>query len=205
MHGSDVTVVTPTIPGRERFLEEAKACVDAQTMLPFEHLTWLDSDYRGPGYAMNQLVERVTTDWYQVLPDDDLLDADHLELMVRVANDFPAASIVFSWGRIEGDDERHNAQYRGEFEPRLLAMRQDSGMRGLYMAKRELWEKHPYPDSPMEDWIFLIEALKDNVTIAHLPRETWTYRFHGDNVSCVVTELIEGHKRENLYHLARFL
>lgn len=205
MLSSDVTVVTPTIPGREHFLEEAKACVDAQTTPPAEHIVWLDSVYRGPGASMNQLLERVNTDWFQVLPDDDLLDPDHIESLVYVANQLPEADIVFSWGRIEGDDERHAQQYRGEFDPRLLAERKDSGMRGLYMAKTELWRQHPYPDGPMEDWVFLIEAMKNGAMIAHLPRETWTYRFHGDNVSCVITELIQGKRRENLYHLERFL
>lgn len=198
-----ISVLTPTVPGRERFLQEAKASVRAQTLQPDEHLVELDAGYLGPGAMLNRLVGRCESDWYAVLPDDDLLDPDHLEALMGHAEE---ADIVFSWGRIEGSPEREAERYRGPFDLRLLLGKLDSGLRGVYAARKTLWSQQPYPEAPGEDWEWLTTALVfGRARIACVERETWTYRFHGDNLSTIIEELLAGVRRENLLHLQRYV
>ena len=73
----DVTVITPTIPGREALLKECKESVRKQTMRPKEHLVGIDVDRRGPAAIRNSLVEKVETEWVAFLDDDDLLMPNH--------------------------------------------------------------------------------------------------------------------------------
>jgi hypothetical protein len=73
----DVTVITPTIPGREILLEECKESVRKQTMRPKDHLIGVDVDGRGPAAMRNSLVEKVKTEWVAFLDDDDLLMPNH--------------------------------------------------------------------------------------------------------------------------------
>lgn len=73
----DVTVITPTIPGREGLLEECKESVQNQTMRPKDHLVAVDADRLGPAAIRNSLVEMVETEWVTFLDDDDLLMPNH--------------------------------------------------------------------------------------------------------------------------------
>jgi len=76
----DVTVITPTISGREELLEECMASVDAQTMKPAKHLIGLDKNLEGPAVIRNRLAKEVDTEWIAFLDDDDLLMPNHFEI-----------------------------------------------------------------------------------------------------------------------------
>ncbi len=76
----DVTVITPTIPGREHLLEECMASVEAQTMKPVAHVVGLDAGREGPAKVRNDLVRGIETEWIAFLDDDDLLMPNHFEI-----------------------------------------------------------------------------------------------------------------------------
>ena len=76
----DVTVVTPTIPGREELLEQCKESVRQQTMAPVNHIVGLDKDREGPGATRNRLALDVDTEWITFLDDDDTLMPGHFEV-----------------------------------------------------------------------------------------------------------------------------
>lgn len=76
----DVTVITPTIPGREALLKECIASVENQITKPVDHLIDVDKDRDGPATIRNRLARKVTTEWVTFLDDDDLLMPNHFSI-----------------------------------------------------------------------------------------------------------------------------
>lgn len=198
-----ITVITPALPDRGVMLAEAIMSVNAQTLPPYAHLISVDHDHRGPGVMINRLAHAAETEWLSILADDDLYDPDHLQTLHAVSAE---ADIVMSWCRIEGSPERHETQYRGDFHPYDLRNRQDTGMRGTFMFRRSLWEKlGGWPETPMDDWLFLTGAIDIGASLAPVYRETWTYRWHGTNLSEIIGALGRGERPSQMYYLAQHL
>jgi hypothetical protein len=175
---SAVSVITPSLPERATMLAEAIRSVQAQTVLPAAHLIEVDYARKGPGPVINRLTARARTEWVAILADDDLFHPDHLEVLLAHSAD---ADIVLSWSRLEG---RPDPQYRGEFFPMDLLERRDTGMRGTFMFRRKLWDKlGGWPAGPIDDWQFLVNAIKARARLVPVYQETFTYRFHGGNLS----------------------
>jgi glycosyltransferase involved in cell wall biosynthesis len=93
-----VSVITPTLPGRERWLSEAVASVEAQATPPLQHLVLCDEGEEGPALTRNRLAEQAAGEWILPLDDDDLLDVDHLEAL----SPYLGGDVVYSWCRVEG-------------------------------------------------------------------------------------------------------
>lgn len=197
----EITVITPSLPQRSAMLAEACASVAAQTLQPKRHLVAVDYGYQGPGRMLNQLTEAADTEWVSILADDDLYDPDHLETLAAETGN---GSIILSWCRFDGLDRE---QYRGEFDPRRLLARLDSGMRGIFMFRKNVWNMlGGFHEGPMEDWDFLVRAVQAGIRFAPVHRETWTYRWHdvgGGNLSNAITKLANGETPDELYHLAK--
>ena len=62
-----------------------------------------------------------------------------------------------------------------------------------------------YPTGLAEDWTFLTAAHHAGAQLVPVYRETWTYRFHGGNLSEVIGALARGEQPAELYHLSRHL
>jgi glycosyltransferase involved in cell wall biosynthesis len=180
-------------------LAQAIASVDAQTYRPRAHLIGVDSNSLGPGRIINQLCKTVETEWVSILADDDLYDPDYLETMRAAGKD---ADIVLAWPRYEGRDF---TPYRGEWDLERLRNRQDTGMAGTFMFRHALWQKIGWPHGIPDDWRFLTDAAVEGARFQPVYEEKWTYRWHGGNVSTVVSELAQGRVPEKLYHYARYL
>lgn len=90
-----ITVITPTIPGREEFLEDCVRSVQAQTV-PVQHLIGLDADFEGPAKMRNELVSQATTEYVLFLDDDDLLDIDYVEHVTPFLDEY---DVVYTWCR----------------------------------------------------------------------------------------------------------
>lgn len=101
IRGSDVTVVIPTIEGREELLRRAEASVKAQQVQPGFYTIQYDVERRGAAWARNQALTRVTTDWVAWLDDDDELLPNHLRVLVKAANT-SRADLVFSYAEFVG-------------------------------------------------------------------------------------------------------
>lgn len=193
-----ITVVTPTVPGREHLLAEAVASVQAQTVQPADHLILLDEHHAGPAPTLNLLIELVETEWYAVLNDDDLFDPDHLEEHQKA---LPYGDIVMSWGR------EPDAPYRGVWRRQEFLDKHDTGLRpGCLTARKAVWEKVRYRDQPIEDWDFVARALFRGYKVEPVYRETWTYRSHEGQSSRIYEAALAGQPLPaNTYHLARWL
>ena len=78
----DVTVVVPTIAGREDLLARALLSVATQTVEPAEVLVITDHQRQGAWWARNQGAALAKTRWLAWLDDDDELLPGHLELLL---------------------------------------------------------------------------------------------------------------------------
>jgi hypothetical protein len=101
IRASDVTVLIPTIPGRETLLELALDSVRNQQAPPGDIVVQLDTEREGAATTRNKALERVTTDWVAFLDDDDEFKPNHLRVLVKAANR-TGADMVFSYPEIIG-------------------------------------------------------------------------------------------------------
>jgi len=178
-----VTLLTPTIEGRERQLAEAAASVQAQTE-EVAHLIWLDDARMGPAWCRQRMLDLVQSEFVAFLDDDDLIDPIHVEaLMALLANGKSLADLAWSRCRVEGAPPGfrlgqpirpdYNALARGgrNWIPVTVVARTASirAAGGFDPADR------------YEDYELWRRMLHQGQRFAHLPTETWTYRFHGDN------------------------
>ena len=180
-----VSVITPTIPGREQFLAECRESVRAQTVAPAAHIVRSDDpgerDRAGKEDHMvsqhNALMELVETEWLAVLHDDDTYLPHHIETIAPylldhdvvytysttpqvsrvLVNDWPQAQIVAA---LEG----------ANILPACAAIR-TSVMREVGGWQHEL--KPLYSD--WSNWLRLARA---GARFYGVPVETWGYRFH---------------------------
>lgn len=177
---SSVGVVTCAIPERLGMLAENIASVRAQTLQPAGHFIGIDYARDGCVKNLNRLVSAALTagcQWIAQLADDDLMDSNHLETLVASAQD---ADIVYTWCRIEGRDWNPNRL----FDANLL--RQGNYIPATSIVSAELvrrlggWQPGQHG---FEDWDFWLRALDAGARFVCVPTITWTYRFHGGNVS----------------------
>jgi len=187
-----VTVLTPSIPGREAQLVEAIASVNAQTVQADAHLIRVQTPPGplGPVHIAaqrNALLDAVTTDWVATLDDDDLWLPHHL---ATVAPYLRTADLVYTWPTPEwaihrldctGWDHRIlEARLRnGNFIPSSALIRtgllrrvggwQTTGYDGRFETGA-FWEDHDL-------WIRLARMA---ATFVCVPEETWVYRMDGE-------------------------
>jgi hypothetical protein len=98
--GDDVTVVIPTIPGREDLLARAIASVNAQT-LPVVVGIQMDDYRRGAAWCRNTALTMVDTAFVAWLDDDDTLLPNHVQTLVDGQNE-TGADLVFSYAEFIG-------------------------------------------------------------------------------------------------------
>lgn len=180
-----VTIITPSIEGREELLVEATATVISQTE-EVAHLVWLDAAREGPAVCRQRLLDRVQTEWVGFLDDDDLLDPHHVEVLMALL-DSPARPDL-AWSRCrtwnaEGVEAARIMQtmrpdYRAlqrdgsrNFIPVTVVARTDSirAAGGFRAADR------------YEDYELWRRMLGLGQKFVYHPFATWTYRFLGEN------------------------
>jgi glycosyltransferase involved in cell wall biosynthesis len=172
--GVDLTLVTVTQPKRRVLLPEMQASVAAQTVLPAAHVVVWDL---GAGFeaTVNRAVGMVETDFYCLVDDDDLLLPDHVETLSANLT----ADVVWSWVEVRGRDWNPNSGY----VPGLLQNRNYIPSNHAFRTSlfRELdgyrkvagWADHD----------LLKRAESAGATFLNVPKVTWVYRFHGENMS----------------------
>lgn len=176
MSGTPVTrvaVLTPTLPSRSWLLDQAAASVAAQTH-PCTHLVGVDEAREGPAILRNRLAADSPADWFLPLDDDDLLDADCVELLLAAS---AGADVVYPWCRVKDYGEglapwSPNRLYRPE---PLLNF---NFIPVTAMVRSELWrEAGGMPDAPhAEDWLFWKRCVALGARVTCVPEVLWTYR-----------------------------
>jgi glycosyltransferase involved in cell wall biosynthesis len=205
IRGSDVTVVIPTIDGREELLNRALRSVETQQVRPAKIVVQLDRDRLGAAQTRNAALEHVTTEWVAWLDDDDEFLPNHVKVCVRAANAHRDAGLIFTYPEIIGGDDplacisdddrwiqspihvpfgpkqRNYLRWRGNFIP------------VTYLVKTQLVRDvggFPLPyefDSKVsgdcEDYGLLLKMLDAGAEFHHFCGvRTWRYYFHDSNL-----------------------
>lgn len=170
-----ITVVIPTIPGREKQLIRALASVDAQTMRPATVLIEADVNREGPAAVRNRMLAKVTTEWVAFLDDDDELYPDHLRRLIRYAR---LSGLDVAYPGWDGDDP--TGMFGLPFDPVLLAERNYIPVTALARTEmvRAAGGFQPHPDAggdPCEDWGLWLAMLDLGAKFGHLPVRTWRW------------------------------
>ena len=175
-----IVVVTPSLPERADFRAECVASVAAQTLPPVAHIVMVDYERAGPAMMLNRMLPACIaagSDWVAQLADDDLADPHHLELLAAHCAD---ADIVYSWCRVEGRSFNPNR----EFDE--AALRASNFIPATTMIRTSLCTQLGWrSDSTngFEDYDFWLRALDAGARFVCVAEVSWTYRFHGANLS----------------------
>lgn len=176
---SSVDVITPTMQGRERILQDAVASVKTQTVPVNAHLIAMDKNHIGPGLLRNEIVRGSKAEWLVFLDDDDLLDPDFVEQHLQHAH-ATGADLVYS-------NHRYPPEYKGwrpvvmEFNETRL--RQSNYISVTVLLRTAMFDRvggFPAEHSfSHEDWWLWLSLLDAKARFSYLPRTCWTYRVHG--------------------------
>jgi GT2 family glycosyltransferase len=167
-----VAVLTATQPHRQSLLDEASASVAAQTV-SVTHLVGVDESREGPSAIRNRLAAASDADWFLPLDDDDLLDPDCVEVLLRASAD---ADVVYPWCRVEDHSPKLEPWTPNRlFRPEILLGGNFIPVTALVRA--ELWrEVGGMPDGKYEDWAFWRRLLAEGARFRCVPEVVWTYR-----------------------------
>jgi glycosyltransferase involved in cell wall biosynthesis len=162
-----ISVVTPTIPGREHLLAECVASVKAAGL---PHLVEADVAGEGPAVVRNRLVERVTTPWVLFLDDDDLLYPQYMRIVSRHLSN---CDVVYTaWELVGAEDPKPKP---GPFDAEHL-MRQNYIPVTACVRVSAFRAVGGFPNAQLEDhelWKALCVA---GYRFRYLPVIAWTYR-----------------------------
>jgi glycosyltransferase involved in cell wall biosynthesis len=166
-----VSVLTPTIKGREHYLAECRASVVFQTSGHWEHLRLVDTDHQGCAATMNALAAEALGTWLLPLADDDLLLPGCIKALLGATGD---ADVVYPvplvWGMEPGTYQ--------QAPPAIPS---------LALIRRTLWERLGGYDTEWqreEDRRLWIRAMATGARFVRYDAQpTWVYRFHGANKS----------------------
>jgi len=194
-----VSVVIPTVPGREQMLTRATNSVLDQ-IEPCEVIVSLDHDFTG-GYRIggaaatrNKGLEQVETEWTAFLDDDDELYPHHVDRCLALADE-TGADLVYPWfdgmnadrvlfarwdgvlqppeGRPFGDEQIKFLHEVGNFIPITVVVRTEA-IRAV----------GGFPiDRDCEDWHCWNQMLDNGSKFVHLPERTWKWNVHGNHLS----------------------
>lgn len=200
-----VTVVIPTIPGREQMLERALASVRAQTRRPDQVVVERDSLRTGADQARNRALERVTTDVIAWLDDDDVLRETHIRRCMRVLEQSPfkpdlvypvpavvgghdptAVSVqgqwIKPWGVRFGPEQEAHLRRFGSFIPMTHLVRTELVRRiGGFQPGRNVVTEGIGRRYRGEDEDYLVRLLDAGARFEHLDAKTWTWNVHAGN------------------------
>jgi cellulose synthase/poly-beta-1,6-N-acetylglucosamine synthase-like glycosyltransferase len=175
---SDVTVLIPYHIGRENspLLARAISSVGSQSY-PCEMILAKDVHAMGAAITRNHGLALVTTPWVAFLDSDDELDPDHIEKLVRCAEE-TGADYVYPWFRVVGGSDPF---------PMFFGMPWDNDAPHCttvtILVRTEIAQRLGFLDVPQEDWNFTLRCVATGVKIVHLPERTWTWYHHGKNTS----------------------
>lgn len=176
-----VTVITPSLPGRKALLAECAASVYAQTV-PVVHLVRVDVDGVGPAVIRSELLDEAQTDLVAFVDDDDLVDPDHVEILLDALGN-TGADLAWSYHRCEGLGAPKTPRPRSDAATLEQLRTGRNCIPVTVLARREAIEDAGgfQPSDRYEDYALWLRMLELGHRFTLVKRETWTYRFLGDN------------------------
>lgn len=176
-----ICVVTVSLPERDEFRAECIRSITSQTRAPIAHVVMIDHDRVGPAEMLNRALPACVAtgaEWIAQLADDDLAMPHHLETLISASTD---ADIVYSYANVEG---RANFNPNSPFDAN--ALRFVNYIPATTLIRTSLCVELGWRSDAAhgwEDWDFWLRALDRDARFVCVPEITWTYRFHGANLS----------------------
>jgi glycosyltransferase involved in cell wall biosynthesis len=166
-----VSVLTPSVPERPRFLRECFRSVEAQTLPEYQrqHLVAIDEAHAGCAVTVNRLAVEAVGEWLFILADDDLMLPGCLEAHLAAAVDadvvyapplvwgadatayrqghpaIPSASLIRTalWRQLGGYNETLRREEDRDFYERAV----EAGARFVRVADEPTWVYRIHPGS----------------------------------------------------------
>lgn len=171
-----ITIITPTIKGRERMLEECKASVKTQTKR-VKHEVILDDNKIGASKIRNQAVKNAKTEWVLFLDDDDMLKPTHIEKIAPYLKDY---DVIVTWPEYIGTPIQPQWLYQ-QFDPSILDKWCPWGQ--CAAVRRNIYLKvggQPEKGVVFEDWALWKHLYKAGAKFKVIPEILWIHRWHPD-------------------------
>ena len=177
----NITVVIPTIAGREDLLARAIDSVAAQTHAPVLIEVEEDPDRTGAAATRNRALKRVDTEFVAFLDDDDELFPNHLRVCSRFAR-LTGVDVAYPGYEAVGDDPV--GCFGLEFDATLLRRRNFIPVTTLCRTEAVRaangFQEHPDENGdPCEDWGLWLAMLERGSTFGHVPQVTWRWHVNG--------------------------
>jgi hypothetical protein len=162
-----ISVLTPTVPGREELLLQCVASVQAAGL---EHHIQLDERGEGPAVVRNRLAERVDTEWLLCLDDDDLLLSHYLEVVEPSLAD---SDVVYTKWYLTGAVD---PQPLDVFDPILLRQRNFIPVTACVRTSLFRQVGGFNPNAVLEDHDLWVRLLDAGARFTFVPVVCWRYR-----------------------------
>jgi GT2 family glycosyltransferase len=191
-----ITVVIPSIPPRNALLHHALASVLDQTQQPTAVIVEVDHERTGAAETRHRGLAKSDTEWTAFLDDDDLLDPQHLQVLLDAAGEFDAD---YLWSRFRlgfADGRTQDGPYplgAGTFDQwndnqpaqttittmvRTELALKVGGFAGFTDDGKEI-DGQRYG----EDFDFTLRMREAGAVFRHAPAVTWTWNHWGGNTS----------------------
>lgn len=184
---SDVAIIIPSIPAREKMLKRALASIEAQEgFAPADVLVMLDEEREGSATMRNLALEKISEPWIMFLDDDDEFLPNHFKVLLAARDKHPDVDVFYSGCRVYGKDGREIprrmewGRYLQPFDADLL--RQKSYIPVTSMVRTDLAKQARFeaPEGTYyDDWGFYLGMLNLGAKFLHVPKVTWTWHHHG--------------------------
>lgn len=187
-----ITIITPTIPGREIHISHCMKSVSNQTLkVESHHIQCQDTeDDLLPivhlSKQLNELLAGVETKWVMCLDDDDELESWHIETIWEVMK-HSRADVFYSWDTTRRIPKRTHEHIECIWEENWIAnsgtairvdlLKAINGWPEAY-EKGHFWS-HQFQLANFQDWALWQLLHKLGATFRCIPRETWRYN-HGN-------------------------
>lgn len=185
MTGEEITVVIPTIHGREDDLRRAVMSVQQQTYKNVRIVVALDETGAGAAATRQRGLEQVETPWVAFLDDDDWFASIHLERMMAHAQE-TGADFVYSWFQTvpPGLDPFPPTHFTRDFDPQDPIETTITTLVRTGIAKQVGFKALERGENNSgEDRYFTLGCLALGAHISHLKERTWYWNMHGRNTS----------------------
>lgn len=196
-----ITVIVPTIAGRERMLSRAVKSVHAQTHRPIDLLTLVDEHGAGAAACRDRMLADVDTDWVAPLDDDDVLYPQHLADLLACAES-TGADLAYPWFDVHGPTGKHeqwrdpHSRWEGApWDPetphqvpvtvlaRTAVLRAVGGWTDHGRWTPDMAGIDEAGNRVGEDYLLIQRLVAVAARIVHHPARTWRWNHHGKNTS----------------------
>lgn len=175
-------------------------CVDLQSLKQIHpHVKFLEVRKRPSfGRLRNIGIKHTTTEWTWFVSVDDRVEPDAIKTFKRAIKDNSADYICSQWNTIGLDKplQPHKSPLPIELARHIL----NGGKGGFIIPhspfKRWIWEKHPYKDSELPNYDFLLHAVLNGAEFVKSDKPTTTYLRRDD--SHARTRLLEIKKQARM-------